>query len=229
MTQLVHIPFRDEEILAVDINGRPHIVLRPFVESLGLDFEGQRQKLDRLEWATTCLTQVVGADGKLREMVTVDKRTFLMLLATISPSRVAAHVRPRLIAFQREVADVIEAYFDRGHVINPRASATEMYEPHTFSWDETSALIAQRFGIDMTVNDLCRTLRTAGVLKQTGAPTKAHRALFWFTGTCWNVHPHAVKQLAMRVYQTGRELQDFRFIQARMEFGDDGVTALGQR
>jgi len=104
----------------------------------------------------------------------------------------------------------------------------EFYQPHTLTWDETRALIRQRYGIPMSVNELTRTLRTAGVLKQNGTPRKDWEHLFWFTGSSWNVHPHTVAQLTKKIVDTGRELQQFRFLQAQLELEGVGSPALLQ-
>ena len=102
---LIRIPFHETEVLAVDVDGKPHVVLRPAIEALGLDFEPQRKKLSRRAWATTSLKEVVAADGKPREMVTVDVRTFLMLLATIDAQRVKPEARPLLLNAAADYAD----------------------------------------------------------------------------------------------------------------------------
>lgn len=59
-------------------------------------------------------------------MQAVDVRTFLMLLATINEKHVAATVRPKLIAYQAEVADAIEAYWTKGGAINSRATEDQL-------------------------------------------------------------------------------------------------------
>lgn len=91
-------------------------------------------------------------------------------------------------------------------------------EPHTLTWDETAALMRQRYGVDLDVTELCRLLRTAGVLKQNGSPRKPWRDLFWFTGSAWNIHPHAVVRIASQAIETGRELRDFRLLQMQLEY-----------
>ncbi|WHP18808.1 phage antirepressor N-terminal domain-containing protein [Cellulomonas sp. ES6] len=126
MTDLIRIPFHDAEVLAVDIDGKPHIVLKPAIDALGVDYDNQRKKLEDKSWATTVLTTVVAADGKRRQMLAVDVRTFLMLLATIDERRVGEAVRPLLVAYQSEVADVIEAYWTNGGAINPRATHDQL-------------------------------------------------------------------------------------------------------
>lgn len=128
MTDLIHIPFHGTEILAVDVDGEPQVVLKPAIESIGVDYWTQKRKLDGKSWATIGMMPTVGADGRTREMTTVDVRTFLMLLATINETKVAEDKRDLLIAYQAEVADAIEAYWTKGGVINPRATEVQLSE-----------------------------------------------------------------------------------------------------
>lgn len=145
---VVRIPFHGGEILAVDINGKPNVILKPVFESIGLDADRQIAKVRRQSWATTALTAVVAADGKSREMVAADMRTFFMALATITVTRVAEEARPRLIAYQNEVADVIEAYWTRGGAINPRATEAQLDEIINRAQDQAHLLVTLRGLVD---------------------------------------------------------------------------------
>jgi P22_AR N-terminal domain len=127
---LVKIPFHGDELLVVDVDGVPHVVLKPAIDAIGLDYWSQVEKLRTRSWATTSQCPVVAADGKARDMVTCDVRTFLMLLATIDERRVAKDVAPKLIAYQAEVADAIEAYWTKGGAINPRATDEQLAAIH---------------------------------------------------------------------------------------------------
>lgn len=190
----------DRLLVALDDDRKPWIVLKPAFEAIGLQPHQQIANIQEQPWATTRVTRVVGADGKARNMVSADIRSFLMALATIPASRVAEHVRPKLIDYQREVADVIEAHFTGGrHHVN---------EPNTVTWEELAALIAQRYGLVFEVVDLRRALRDGGVLKQNGAPRKNYRAWFWFTGSAWTVHPHVMPQLLRKAVDTRKALGD---------------------
>lgn len=111
-----------------------------------------------------------------------------------------------------------------GYKVTQRVVEGNFFEPTTLTWDEATALIRQRYGIALTVSELTRMLRTAGVLKQNGAPRKEYGAWFWFTGSAWTVHPHILAQMAQKAYDIGRELQDFRFIQARLELEGVGQS-----
>jgi len=96
-------------------------------------------------------------------------------------------------------------------------------EPITWTWDETAAVIRQRYGMDLSVVQLTRLLRSAGVLKVNGTPRKGFGDLFWFTGSHWEIHPHAVAVLARKVDDQRRTLREFQFIQTRLE-----VEGVGQ-
>jgi hypothetical protein len=124
--EVVHIPFHGSEILAVDVDGKPHVVLKPALESIGVDPWTQIEKLRTRSWACTSqsLVQLPG-DSQRRQIVTCDVRTFLMLLATIDERRVAEAARPLLVAYQSEVADAIEQYWTKGVAVNPRYSPAE--------------------------------------------------------------------------------------------------------
>jgi hypothetical protein len=124
--QLDTIPFYGTDLLTVWINDKPYVVLRPAFEAIGLDADQQIRKLQRHSWASTVVTTVQVGDQR-RKMVLADVRTFLMALATIPATRVKAEVRPLLEAYQSEVADVIEAYYDKGmSKINPRVQPEQL-------------------------------------------------------------------------------------------------------
>ncbi len=118
--------FHGDRLLLIDVDGKPYVVLRPALEALGLDYSGQLQRLQRQPWATVGMMPTVGGDGKVREMAAIPVKTFLMLLATVDASRVSEAVRPKLVAYQAEVSDAIEAYWTKGVAINPRATSEQI-------------------------------------------------------------------------------------------------------
>jgi len=124
--EVVKLDLSAGTIHTVLVDGQPHIVLKPAVDDLGLDYSTQLAKLKGRSWATVGQSPMVAEDGKVRDMAVVPVRTFVMLLATINENRVKAAVRPALVAFQNETADAIEAYWTRGGAINPRASVEQV-------------------------------------------------------------------------------------------------------
>lgn len=109
------------------IDGQPHVILRPAVEALGLDWKNQHEKLKTRSWASVVQqTMQVPGDTQRRAHTLAPVRTFLMLLATVNENRVADEVRPTLVAFQNETADAIEAYWTQGGALNPRATEEQI-------------------------------------------------------------------------------------------------------
>lgn len=150
-------------------------------------------------------------------MAVVDIRTFLMLLATINETQVADAVRPLLIAYQREVADAIEAHFTRRATV----AGAGHYIPRTLTLDETCAVLEQHFGLSYSLADLTRALRNAGIFKHTSVPRRKYRHLFWFTGVAWTVHPHVVAQIARHLDRAETQMKAFGTVTDQLEL--DGV------
>jgi hypothetical protein len=126
--ELVHVPVpgTDRQIMATVVDGKPMVSLAHACDVCGLDVDSQRKKLKTKSWAVAVMITGVAGDGRQREMIMVDRRTFTMWLATIDTSRVAADARPILEAFQAEAADALDAYFNEGGALNPRATEDQL-------------------------------------------------------------------------------------------------------
>lgn len=120
--QIVTIPFHGSTVQAVDVDGNPVVAFKAITENLGLDYSRQLKKVKSKSWATVALVPIVAADGKSYETTCIDLRTLTMWLATIDENRVSEEARPLVVAYQQEVADVIESYWQNGGAINPRAT-----------------------------------------------------------------------------------------------------------
>ncbi|MGW4123674.1 phage antirepressor N-terminal domain-containing protein [Nocardia sp. NPDC004711] len=200
---LATIEFHGDQLMVAAVDGKPFVILKPAFEAIGLQPHQQIANLQEQPWATTRVTRATGSDGKTYNMIAADVRSFLMHLATIPVSRVAEHVRPKLVDYQCEVAEVIETHFTR---TSPRPTS-----PNTVTWHELAALIRQRYGLEFEVADLTRGLRDAGVLMQDCCrPKKEFRAWFWFTGSAWTVHPHVLPELARKLVDVRRALGDLQ-------------------
>lgn len=128
-TQLVPIsvPGTDRTIAAALVNGEPHVSLRHCCDAIGISVESQRAKLRSRSWARTTqwVAQLPG-DTQAREYTMIDRRTMTMWLGGIDENRVNEEARPVLIAFQAEAADALDAYFNEGGAINPRATEDQL-------------------------------------------------------------------------------------------------------
>lgn len=121
MKELTQIPFHDTTIYTTTDGA--YVALRPVCEALGLDADGQLQRLKRQPWTCTVIMPVqVPGDDQSREMVFIDRRTFTMWLATIDTSRVKNERTRELVRiYQCEAADALDKYFNEGIAVNPRA------------------------------------------------------------------------------------------------------------
>ena len=129
MSSIINVPFKDEHIQTVDVDGKPYVVFKPLAESLGLDPRSQRRRLNSRSWVGGVKMTLPSAGGP-QETFIVDVRTILMWLATINENQVAEHVRPKLISYQSEVADAIEAYWSEGVAVNPAATEEQLDQAH---------------------------------------------------------------------------------------------------
>lgn len=128
---LVKVPFHGSEIECVQDGGsKVWVGIAKTCEVLGIDGNGQTQRLKRAEWAQTCIIHVSGNDGLVVRQFMVDMDTFPMWLATIDANRVNSEARPMLVRYQREARDVLArhfAYGQRGVALDARVlSALEM-------------------------------------------------------------------------------------------------------
>ncbi len=112
-TTLTEIPFHNQFISAYrNEDGEAYVALKPICENMGIDFNGQYQRLKRAEWAVMCMTHTTGADGKTYDMVAIDRQTFTMWLATIDTPRIRNEEAKRLVVlYQQEAAKVLEQHF----------------------------------------------------------------------------------------------------------------------
>ena len=106
-------------IMAAQQGGRQWAALKPMCETLGIDYSAQLKRLKSRSWATVAMIATVAADGKDREMAMIDSKTVPLWLATVDETRVNADARPTLIAYQREAAGALDAYFNKRAIVAP--------------------------------------------------------------------------------------------------------------
>lgn len=188
MSEIVRVPFHGEDILTVDVDGKPHVILKPAIEALGLEYWSQIEKLRKRSWAALGKSQVqVPGDRQRRELLTCDVRTFLMMLASVDENRVSEDVRAKLIAYQAESAQAIEDYWTKGAAINPRLDLTKQAEVIDIlrrgsgdqGWWETKArqLAGRALGELPDYDPATRPLTVSTFLEQQGLSAREQRKL----------------------------------------------------
>jgi hypothetical protein len=121
----VSVPGTDRQVMATVIDDQPMVSVRHCCDALGIDFSRQLRKLRSKSWAGVVMMSTPSAGGDQQTAV-IDRKTFTMWLATIDANRVSAEARPVIEAFQAEAADALDAYFNDGGAINPRATEDQV-------------------------------------------------------------------------------------------------------
>jgi hypothetical protein len=120
------VPFRERQIPTVEIDGKIHVVMKPIVEGLGLDWSGQHARIK----AHPALSKGMGlspipSPGGFQEMMTLDLKGFHGWLVTLTPSRIPdPDKRAVVLLYQEESFDVIADHWSGGRKAN-RAAGIE--------------------------------------------------------------------------------------------------------
>ncbi len=163
-TELVHVPFRGGEILAVKSDGAEYVVIKPLCESLGIDDRSQRARIQRSAWGKTCgvmMTLQLPGDVQRREVFTLHRKRIAMWLATLDTARVREEVRQRLELLQNEAADVLDAYFSGKAA--PQMSQEDVEQQIWLSERLSAPEAARELGVGRTT--AFRWMRAAGHVK----------------------------------------------------------------
>lgn len=126
--EIVPVPFGGGYLHSVLVDGEPHVVLRPTLEGIGLDYSAQLKKLRTRSWATVAETATVAIDGKARDMASVDLDTWAMLLANIDENRVSAAAKPLVIEYQKGSARALREFWTKGYSVHPEATEEQLRE-----------------------------------------------------------------------------------------------------
>lgn len=134
------IPFHDHIITAVRLEGdRIAVIFNWICEALGLDPQGQTQRIERTPSIANELVKVktLNRRGAMRTMVALTLRGFPTWILGIHPSEVenknpeeAERVRQMIIAYQVEAVDVLYNHFaQKGRTSLPESTVIVSAEP----------------------------------------------------------------------------------------------------
>lgn len=114
--QLIPVSFYDDTLVLVSHDGEPFVAMKPVVENMGLLWHGQHTKLTDKFASTIQIICMVADDGKQREMVCLPLRKLPAWLYSISPNKVAPHLREKIVRYQDECDEVLWQYWTNGFV-----------------------------------------------------------------------------------------------------------------
>lgn len=89
------------------------VPIKPICEAIGVDIEGQRQRIERDEIlnSVACMTKATGSDGKQYEMTALPIKFIFGWLFTIDTSRVNEDARAAVISYKLECYNALYDYF----------------------------------------------------------------------------------------------------------------------
>lgn len=117
--QTTIVPFHQHELVTVKDGTIIRVAMKPICEALGLQWESQYNRIQRnpVLASTISMMDMVAADGKQREMLTLPIEMLHGWLFGIEVSRVKEELRPMLLTYQRECYMVLDGYFRRGRKV----------------------------------------------------------------------------------------------------------------
>lgn len=117
--ELVHVPVPGApDLMATEFDGKQWAALKPMCDTIGIDYAAQLRRLKRRSWAGIAVTAIPSAGG-VQQTTVIDRSSIPMWLATVDERRVSDEAKPKLVAYQREAADALDAYFNKREVAAP--------------------------------------------------------------------------------------------------------------
>lgn len=116
MAQLATIQFHDQTIVAIDSEGTHYAALRPIVENIGLDWAAQLQRIKRhpvMNTSVVVITTQMEGDDQNRNVVCLPVDMLNGWLFGVDVNRVRPELRERLMQYQRECFQVLNAHFNK--------------------------------------------------------------------------------------------------------------------
>lgn len=119
----VSINFHGASIPTFNLMGIVRVAMRPICDSIGLEWHGQRQRINRNPVLKTCaviITSQLPGDSQRRNFLTLPLTKLNGWLFGVDASRVKPEVRDKLVEYQAECFEVLSDYWQKGQSVNPR-------------------------------------------------------------------------------------------------------------
>lgn len=111
--QIVTVEFHGQSLIAVEVEGKPYVAMRPIVENIGLQWGSQFNRIQRhpVLKSTVFMMTTVAEDGKQREMLCLPLSMLNGWLFGVDVNRVREEIRPKLLRYQTECFEVLYRHF----------------------------------------------------------------------------------------------------------------------
>lgn len=115
MNQVQNITFHGQTVPVFTQNQTHYAAMKPICENIGIDWEAQRQKIQRNQVlnSVACMIKATASDGKSYETTCLPIEYLNGWLFGIDVNRVKPEIRDNLLRYQRECFKVLNAHFNR--------------------------------------------------------------------------------------------------------------------
>ena len=130
--QMAVIPFEGTDLISIydEEQEKKYVAANPIIDFFGLDRTGQHKKIKRMakeEGIDICLYPV-RTNGGVQNMLFINVDDLPAYLYSINVSKVKKELREKLLKFKKETTKVINDYWNKGAVVNPRVNPENLKE-----------------------------------------------------------------------------------------------------
>ncbi|WP_330959048.1 phage antirepressor N-terminal domain-containing protein [Photobacterium sp. 53610] len=111
MATAITVPFHGSNLFVVEQNNQPYTPMKPIVEGMGLNWASQFTKLNCNPERWGIVKIAIPTNGDVQSAVCLPLRKLFGWLQTISPNKVKATIRDKVIQYQNECDDVLWQYW----------------------------------------------------------------------------------------------------------------------
>jgi len=118
------IDFNGQPLLTIEKDGIHYTAVKPIAENIGLNWEGQRQRINRDDVlnSVTCMITATGTDNKQYDMMCLPIDYLNGWLFGVDAKRVKPEVKAPLIQYKMQCYKVLHDYWHTGQAIHPSAN-----------------------------------------------------------------------------------------------------------
>ena len=119
------VKFNNQHIPVYFVGDKPFVAMKPICENIGLDWDGQRQRIKRNHVlnSTACMIKVVAEDGRVREMLSLPLQFLNGWLFGVDSKRVKSErAKEYLFKYKMECYQALNNYWQDGIAVNKRMS-----------------------------------------------------------------------------------------------------------
>lgn len=204
------VPFHGSMLEAGKADDKVWVSVRRMCEPLEIDYSGQHQRLSRpasCPWAVVGMMPMTGPDGKVYKTFCIDLDTVPMWLATLDSSRVASHLRERIVLFQREATKALRDHFFKAPKPSTPPTRTEIARMLLIECERAEKLEAEKQVLEHTVDTLVAEVEAVDARNAELEPiVETHRELTDANGlSSMTQVAMSIKEGLQRLYQWLRE------------------------